>query len=180
MKDDRERRTRVKAPRRQGLSKHDGPIPIWQSKLYQVRWARDLVTKIRQNRAERFNDGTLLLENRLLTDRLFDLCGEAERAVRRRGGDVARDLERIDDLSFILTLIDSEMNPGIALERLEELQEWLEAMVLAAEIARLATARDTDPQDRRRVSGLRPLMRKSRPVSRAHPRRGGESGQSRL
>jgi hypothetical protein len=180
MKGDRGRRAGVKAPRQQRLSKHDGPIPIWQSKLYQTRWARDIVTKIRRNRVERFNDGTLLLENRALTDRLFDLCEEAERLVRRRRGDVTQDLERIDDLSFILTLLDSEMNPGITLDRLEELQEWLEVMILAVEVARLTTAGNNDPQTSRRVTGLRSLMRKRRPVSRAHVRHGGEGGRSRL
>jgi hypothetical protein len=96
--------------------------------------------ELKRERLRRFPDRTLLQEKRALADHLLDLCEKAELALRRRGGDIAADLQQIDDLGFIVSLMDSEMSPGITRERLEELRDYLEAMVLAIEVARVAGA----------------------------------------
>jgi hypothetical protein len=84
----------------------------------------------------------LLREKRALADHLLDVCEKAELALRRRGGEIAGDLQQIDDLGFIVSLMDSEMSPGVTRERLEELRDYLEAMVLAIEVARVAGTLD--------------------------------------
>ena len=114
-----------------------GPIPIWQSRLYQQRRAEQVASKIRQERMKRFHDGTLLREKRALANYLFELCGKAESVLRHRGGDIDDDLERIADLHFIVDTMDAE-RPGLQAERLEELRDCLEAVVLAIQVARVA------------------------------------------
>jgi hypothetical protein len=118
-----------------------GPTPIWQSRLYQRRRFEEIATRIAEDRERRVMDGTLFREKRAMADHLIRLCDQAETAVRRRGGDIADDLERIDDLCFIVSTLDAEMRPGTDLDRLEELRSYLEAMVLAIEVARVADAR---------------------------------------
>jgi hypothetical protein len=114
------------------------PTPIWQSRLYQQRRAQQIASRIAQDRARRVKDGSLFREKRALADHLLRLCEQAELVLRRRGGDIAADLERIDDLGFIVNSLDAEMTPGTSLERLEELRNYLEAMVLAIEVSRVA------------------------------------------
>jgi hypothetical protein len=80
----------------------------------------------------------LLKEKRALADHLLRLCEKAARALRRRGGDIGGDLERIQDLEFMVGMLDSEAGPHVELERFEELRSYLEAMVLAIEVARIA------------------------------------------
>jgi hypothetical protein len=90
-----------------------------------------------------------------LADQLFDLCEKASHAVRERGGDNAKDLERIAELSFIVSYWDSEVSPegeaGAAFERLEESRDCLAAMLLASEVAQLASREESrlgqDSQD---------------------------------
>jgi hypothetical protein len=113
-------------------------IPISESRLFRERRARGVAKEIKRERLRRFTDQTLLREKRALADHLLDVCEKAELALRRRGGDIAADLQQIDDLGFTVSLMDSEMSPGVTRERLEELRDYLEAMVLAIEVARVA------------------------------------------
>lgn len=117
-----------------------GPIPIWHSRLYQRRRVQQIAARIAEDRLQRMKDGTLLREKRALVDHLFTLCDKAERALRQRGGDISEDLERIDDLGFIVSALNAQMEPGAGLERIEELGNYLEAIVLAIEVARVADA----------------------------------------
>jgi hypothetical protein len=133
------RRVSESRPAQQRL-RTQGPTPIWESKLYRERRAIGVAKELKRERLRRFPDRTLLQEKRALADHLLDLCEKAELALRRRGGDIAADLQQIDDLGFIVSLMDSEMSPGITRERLEELRDYLEAMVLAIEVARVAGA----------------------------------------
>jgi hypothetical protein len=117
-------------------------IPISESRLFRERRARGVAKEIKRERLRRFTDQTLLREKRALADHLLDVCEKAELALRRRGGDITADLQQIDDLGFIVSLMDSEMSPGVTRERLEELRDYLEAMVLAIEVARVAGTLD--------------------------------------
>ena len=117
-----------------------GPTPIWHSKLYQQRRVYEIASRIRQDRMKRFEDGTYLREKRAFADHLLTLCDKAQRILQRQGGDIADDLERIDDLEFIVGVLDAE-GSNTDLEGMLELRNHLEAMVLAIEVARVA-ARD--------------------------------------
>lgn len=118
--------------------KRGEPTPIWHSRLYQRRRIQQIAARLARERLRRVNDGTLLREKRALADHLLTLCARAERALHRRGGDIGDDLERVDDLGFLVSLLDAQMEPGTAFERLEELGNYLEGMVLAIEVARVA------------------------------------------
>ena len=149
MGDDGSRRAKVSGtckPKEQ----RRGPIPIWESKLYRERRARAVARKFQRDRLKRVEDGRLLIEKRAFVDHLLDLCDRAELALRRRGGDIAGDLEQIDDFGFIVSLLDSEMTPGTRRDRLEELRDYLEAMVLAIEVANLASTLDRGAQNGQR------------------------------
>ena len=146
MGDDSGRRGGVNGTRRRKEERRGGPIPIWESKLYRERRARTVATKFKRDRLRRVEDGRLFREKRAFVDHLLGMCDKAELALRRRGGNIAGDLEQIDDLGFIVSLIDSEMGPGTRRERLEELRDYLEAMVLAIEIAKLSNTLDRDAQ----------------------------------
>ncbi len=122
----------------QGQARTLRAIPISESRLFRERRARSVAKEIKRERLRRHTDQTLLREKRALADHLLDVCEKAELALRRRGGEIAGDLQQIDDLGFIVSLMDSEMSPGITRERLEELRDYLEAMVLAIEVARVA------------------------------------------
>jgi hypothetical protein len=135
---------RADGDRTTGEDRRRSPIPIWESKLYRERRARTVATKFKRDRLKRVEDGRLFREKRAFVDHLLDMCDRAELALRRRGGDIASDLEQIDDLGFIVSLMDSEMGPGTRRERLEELRDYLEAMVLAIEISKLASSLDQD------------------------------------
>jgi hypothetical protein len=134
----------AEAPARAGKGRSAGPIPIWESRLYRERRARGLATKIRQGRVKRLEDTTLLREKRRLADHLLHVCEKAQLALQLRGGDIGCDLQQIDDLGVIVSLMDSEMHAGTGRERLEELRDYLEAMVLAIEVARVADTLDHD------------------------------------
>jgi hypothetical protein len=129
--------------RRRSDGAEAGPTPIWHSRLYQKRRAQAAAYRLRRKRLQQFSDGSLLKEKRALADHLLRLCEKAERALRRRGGDIAGDLERIQDLEFTVGMLDSEAGPHVELDRFEELRSYLEAMVLAIEVARVAGALGT-------------------------------------
>jgi len=150
MGSDNGRKARVDGARTNGENRRRGPIPIWESKLYRERRARTVATKFKRDRLKRVEDGRLFREKRAFVDHLLDVCDRAELALRRRGGDIASDLEQIDDLGFIVSLMDSEMGPGTRRERLEELRDYLEAMVLAIEISKLASTLDRDARNHER------------------------------
>jgi len=147
MSEDNGRRASVKGTTSCRERRHGCPIPIWESKLYRERRAIAVAMKFKRNRLRQFGDKRLLQEKRAFVDHLLDVCDKAELALRRRGGDIAGDLEQIDDLGFIVSLMDSEMSPGTRRERLEELRDYLEAMVLAIEIAKLASTLDCEGRD---------------------------------
>ncbi len=132
----------VGKPLKCGRGRQRGAIPIWQSRLYRQRRARGAASGLNRERAGRFVEATLLQEKREFADRLFNLCDKADEAVRQRGGDVADELERIAELSFIVSYWDSETAPEISVrgpfEHLGESRDYLAAMVLASEVARLA------------------------------------------
>ena len=129
-------------PRKCVGGRHGGPTPIWQSKLYRQRHATAGVSGLTHDRPRRFLEATLLQEKRELADRLFNLCDRAEQAVRERGGDMEDELEWIAELSFIVSYWDSETAPEMGVrgpfEHLGESRDYLAAMVLASEVARLA------------------------------------------
>lgn len=118
--------------------KGNGPTPIWESRLFRERRARETALKIRQLRLRQAEDEELFREKRALADHVLDVCDMAELALRRSGGEIEADLEQIDNLSFTVTLMDSEMSPGVQRERLEELGGYLEAIVLGMQVAKLA------------------------------------------
>jgi hypothetical protein len=142
MSDGTEPGAEVGKPLKCGRGRRRGPIPIWQSRLYRQRRARGGASGLNCERAGRFVEATLLQEKRGFADRLFNLCDKADEAVRQRGGDVADELERIAELSFIVSYWDSETAPEIGVrgpfEHLGESRDYLAAMVLASEVARLA------------------------------------------
>ncbi len=115
-----------------------GAVPIWHSRLYLRRRTQEIASRLAHERWRRLADGTFFRETRALADHLLKLCETAELVLCRRGGDIAGDLERIADLQFIVTSLDAEIAPGAGAERLEELRNYLEAMVLAIEVARVA------------------------------------------
>jgi len=135
---------------RSGRGRQSGAIPIWQSKLYQQRRVSAEASRIQGTGSRPLDDATLLREKRALADRLFDLCDRADQAVRRHGGDVEDQLERIAELSFIVSYWDSETAPEMGVwgpfVRLGESRDYLAAMVLACEVTKLAEGLDREPQ----------------------------------
>jgi hypothetical protein len=129
-------------PLKCGRGRQSGPIPIWQGRLYRQRRARGGASGLNREQAGRFVEATLLQEKREFADRLFNLCDKADEVVRQRGGDMADELERIAELSFIVSYWDSETAPEVGVrgpfEHLGESRDCLAAMVLACEVARLA------------------------------------------
>jgi hypothetical protein len=113
-------------------------VPIWHSRLYQQRRTREIASRLARERRRRLADGTFFRETHALADHLLKLCETAELVLCRQGGDIAGDLEHIADLQFIVSSLDTEIAPGAGPERLEELRNYLEAMVLAIEVARVA------------------------------------------
>jgi hypothetical protein len=120
------------------------PIPISDSRLFRQRRESEAGTRASRDRPRRGDDGTLLRQKRALADQLFDLCERASEAARRRGGEVADELERIAELSFLVSYWDSETAPEVdasgPVRRLEESRDFLAAMVLASDVAQLAAA----------------------------------------
>ena len=143
MSDSTESGTNVGKPLGSGQGRQGGPIPIWHSRRYRERQARNRASGAARYQAGRFDDAALLREKRELADRLFDLCERADGAVRRRGGDISGELDRIAELSFIVSYWDSETpaEAGVVrpLERLGESRDYLAAMLLASEIGGLAS-----------------------------------------
>ena len=142
MSDGTEPGTELGRPLKGGRGRQSGATPIWQSKLYQQRRANGSTFRIAGGGPRRFDDATVLREKRQFADRLFDLCDRADQAVRQRGGDVEDQLERIAELSFIVSYWDSETAPEVGVwgpfERLGESRDYLAAMVLACEVTKLA------------------------------------------
>jgi hypothetical protein len=115
-----------------------GAVPIWHSRLYLRRRTQEIASRLAHERRRRLADGTFFRETHALADHLLKVCETAELILCRRGGDIAGDLERIADLQFIVSSLDTEIAPGAGPERLEELRNYLEAMVLAIEVSRVA------------------------------------------
>jgi len=120
-------------------ARRGGPTPIWESRLYRERRARETAVALRRRRLGRIHDAELLREQRALVDHLLDLCERAELSLRRRGGNIAADLEALENLTFTVSMIDSEMSAEIKRDRLEELRGYIEAMVMVVEVARIAS-----------------------------------------
>lgn len=134
--------TDLEKPLKCGQSRQSDPTPIWQSRLYRQRRARGSASGLTRDRARRFVEVAVMQEKRELADRLFSLCDKADEAIRKRGGDVADELERVAELSFIVSYWDSETAPEVGVwgpfEHVGESRDYLAAMLLASEVARLA------------------------------------------
>jgi len=126
-----------------------GAVPIWHSKLYLQRRTQEIASRLARERRRRLADGTFFRETRALADHLLKLCETAELVLCRRGGDIAGDLEHIADLQFIVSSLDAEIVPGAGPERLEELRNYLEAMVLAIQVARVTDRLGLRPRSAR-------------------------------
>jgi len=126
-----------------------GAVPIWHSKLYLQRRTQEIASRLARERRRRLADGTFFRETRALADHLLKLCETAELVLCRRGGDIAGDLEHIADLQFIVSSLDAEIAPGAGPERLEELRNYLEAMVLAIQVARVTDRLGLRPRSAR-------------------------------
>jgi hypothetical protein len=129
------------------------PIPISDSRLFRQRRESEAATRASRDRPRRDEEAALLQQKRALADQMFDLCERASEAARKRGGEVADDLERIAELSFLVSYWDSETAPeadaGSPVRRLEESRDFLAAMALASDVAQLAAA---PPHGRRGAS----------------------------
>jgi hypothetical protein len=138
------------APLQRRQRKSARPTPIWQSRLFSERRAKDDAPTGRRLRRRPVDDA-VLQQKRALADQLFGLCERARHVVRERGGDNAVALERIAELSFIVSYWDSEVTPeGDTAEcadsgRLEESRDSLAAMALATEVARLLAGESGTP-----------------------------------
>jgi len=145
MRDDMQARAGVTALLRHAQPHHSRPAPISNLRDFRERRQRDVEGRSSASRPRRADDEGLLRQKRALADQLFALCEQASEAVRERGGAVADDLERIAELSLIVSYWDAETGPQVEtprpVSRLEDSRDFLAAMALASDIARLVPSR---------------------------------------
>ena len=130
-----------------------------------------------QNGTRQFDDVRALQEMHALADHLFDLCVRAHRALRCYGNDIEDDLEQINRLASMVNSMDYEASTAISVGRLEELRDYLEAMVLAIEVARVAAVSERRPTVRGRFRRVGPKT--MAPRLREEPLRVIRGGQDR-
>lgn len=145
MADDMQARDGVSALLRQARPHHPGPATIADIRDFQRRRMQGVEARSTARRSRRADDAAVLRQKRALADQLFELCARASEAVRTRGSGTADDLERIAELSLVVSYLDAETEPEAELtraaSRLEESRDFLAAMALASDITRLL-ARD--------------------------------------
>jgi hypothetical protein len=145
MSDDNQARAGVTELLQHAQPHQPRPARIANLRDFRQRRERNVECRSVPSRSRRTDDEALLRQKRALADQLFALCEQASEAVRERGGAVADDLERIAELSLIVSYWDAETGPQIEMtrtvSRLEDSRDFLAAMALASDIARLVPSR---------------------------------------